>query len=277
LKKNSDRRVPRVYRDNRQTLIFAVLSGVLVAVYILFFMSSYLLPASFKNPDRTELNKEIRFGDNRSVIVYSCDFSENEKVLELKLRFTNESYDGVNNYQFDAKLSKGPDKKVTAEEIMSDTLLTVVRIEPVKKGFDVMTLYFGPKKDGIDEDDIGKIVIEEKQATLREELPLKDKDDYLSERLDVLIKKYSDDSKTMLKEKNEKNRKISNLSMSITGLEESKKYQTSEETAEAEESIRKMYLEIDSLKEEIEELTEAISFNERQIDYAEDRKKEIGK
>ena len=267
------RRRDRLYTKRNKIRVFSfALCTLILAGYLGFFIVSSMMPKD--GLVETPFNTEISFGGDseegteRIFTLYNWDYCKEQNTMEVKIKFFNGEFDGVDDYIYTITTEKGFTKDVKIESVMSSSLLDVIRIKNIKPGFEFITLYFAPDKDEISAADIGSISIYEANLHPIDRIVDKSENRYLIERLDSVIAVYTKDNRRLKREIRRIDEKIKNIRQQSEDIEMDKAYQTVQEARLSDEEIRKNDSLIEALQKEKAELLEEEESNAAEIESA---------
>lgn len=258
-------------RNNIRVFSFALCTLILLG-YLGFFVVSSMLPKD--GLVETPFNTEISFGGDseegteRIFTLYNWDYCKEQNTMEVKIKFFNGEFDGIDDYIYHITTEKGSTKDAIIESVMSGSLLDVIRIKNIKPGFEFITLYFAPDKDEISDADIGSVSIYEADLHPIDRIVDKSENRYLIERLDSVIAVYTKDNRRLKLEISGIDEKIKNIRQQSEDIEMDKAYQTVQEARLSDEEIRKNDSLIEALQKEKAELLEKEDSNTAEIESA---------
>ena len=263
----------RLYTKRNKIRVFSVaLCAVILLGYLGFFIVSSMMPKD--GLVETPFNTEISFGGDseegteRIFTLYNWDYCKEQNTMEVKIKFFNGEFDGVDDYIYTITTEKGSTKDAKIESVMSSSLLDVIRIKNIRPGFEFITLYFAPDKDEITDADIGSVSIYESDLHLIDRIVDKSENRYLIERLDSVIAVYTKDNRRLKREISGIDEKIKNIRQQSEDIEMDKAYQTVQEARLSDEEIRKNDSLIETLQKEKAELLEKEDSNTAEIESA---------
>lgn len=267
------RQKDRLYTKRNRIRVFSfALCAVILTGYLSFYILSSMLPKD--SLVETPFNTEISFGEDdmsgaeRIFTLYEWDYCEEKNTMEVKMKFFNGEFDGIDDYVYYITTEKGSTKDVKIEPVMSNSLMDVIRIQNIKPGFDFITLYFAPDKEEISDADIGSVSIYEEHLRPIDKIVDKSENRYLIERLESVIASYTEDNRRLKREVSGIDEKIRNIRQQSEDIEMDKAYQTVEEAKLSDEEIQKNDALILSLQKEKDELIKAEESNTSEIESA---------
>lgn len=242
---------------------------VVIILLIFFFISKLILPAKLISAeDVTKIGTSYEFDYLRTFTVYDMSYSPSEQTLEIVMEFSNENYDGIDDYYYALSLTGASSKGTEIRELLHDTMITVIQISGVKP-FDECQLLFAPQYGSLSEAtdaQTGAITINKYNLKIVDKLDSsKSKESYLIDRMEIIIdglKKQLDAEKDNL---HNLQNQMQNLEKENIELEENKVFLTSDELSAVDDKITKN-------KETINKTNESIRQNEQKV---EDLKKKL--
>jgi len=221
---------------SRGKLTAIVVVIVLVCAFGFFFSSKLWMPTSVSiTGDVARSGEEMEYADGRKATFISATFSPDQKLIEIILQLENTTLDGVDAYYYAAKISGGNEEYPEVKEVFADPLMMVLRIETTK--FDEIELYFAPKTaamEDISDSETGTLVLNKHNVTEGKIDNNKTKNEYLKERIDIVIASYESKLARQNKQIAELVKEISELTKQNAELKDREKYLTPDEVSEAE-------------------------------------------
>lgn len=246
----------------------------IILIYIFFFTSKWLLPANITSESSTpQIGKEIQFGNDREYNLISVAYSKEDQEMEIVMSLTNNSYDNVNEYYTAVNVLGGSSKKVEIKEIMNQSLLTVFRIENLKS-FDEITFMLAPKIADINEvkdEDTAFIALNKYNITEVSHIKDKSKEEYMTDRLEMMIADFKSKIETEENKLDELNNKVKSLEKENEDYSKNEKFLTSEEQTEARIKIETNKQNIETTKTEIANQQKIINQLKVELEESENR------
>lgn len=277
--KRESQEVHLVYKRSRREVLFPIIIGLILIGYVFFFTGNIWIPLSM-DTEETAFDQEIAFGaeSKRTVTLYDWEYCKETQMMEIKLRFFNGEFDGVNDYVYDIGLRRGSKSDVKIQTVLNEQLLTVLQVGPVKEGFQYMTLYFAPDYErAITRQDMGSISLLEKDIREVEKIDIKTREEYLIDRLDLVIAKKNEENDEIREEIKGNEKMIRNIKKANEIIDVDKSFQTEEEIALSNEEKRQNEAKISELKRLNGDLDVQLQQNEIEIRSARETKETISK
>ncbi len=277
--KRESQEVHLVYKRSRREILFPLIIGLILIGYVFFFTGNVWIPLSM-DTEETAFDQEIAFGEEskRTVTLYDWEYCRETQMMEIKLRFFNGEFDGVNDYVYDIGLRRGSKSDVKIQTVLNEQLLTVLQVGPVKEGFQYMTLYFAPDYErAITRQDMGSISLLEKDIRKVEKIETKTREEYLIDRLDLVIAKKNEENDEIRKEIKGNQKTIRNIKKANEMIDVDKSFQTEEEIALSNEEKRQNEAKISELERLNGNLDIQLQQNEIEIRSAKETKESISK
>ncbi len=267
--KNSStmKKAEKLYKyEKHRNLILGSILAVLI-ILLLCFLSNLIFPAKLvSKSDVTKIGTSYEFDSLRSFTVYEISYAKAQETLEIVLEFSNNNFDGVDDYYYALSLTGANSKNIEIDEVLHDTLLTVIRIHGVKP-FDEAQLLFAPKYGAMEDAtdaQTGICTINKYNLQMVDSLDTKKKEDYLVCRIDVIIAKLEKQLKRETDQLQTLHDQVKNLEKENLELEDSKSYLTTDELSSADDKILKN-------KEIINRTNDAIRQKEAKIESLQDK------
>lgn len=272
------KKAEKLYKyEKHQKLVFGSIGAVLI-ILIFCFLSNFIFPAKLvSKSDVTKIGIPYEFDSLRSFTVYEISYAKAQETLEVVLEFTNNNFDGVDDYYYALALTGASNKNIKIDEVLHDTLLTVIRIHGVKP-FDEAQLLFAPKYGNMEDAtdaQTGICTINKYNLQMVNSFDTKNKADYLICRIDVIIAKLE----KQLKRENDNLQalrdRVKNLEKENLAMEDSKSYLTTDELSSADDKILKNKEIINRTKDGIRQKEQKIETLQGKLDEAKSKKEEI--
>lgn len=262
----------KIIQNKKTTKSTIILIVIVSLIYLFFFTSKFTLPNPITNKsDTTKIGEKYSYGDNRNFTLLSCEYSKENREMEIILDLENNSYDISNEYYYAATVL-GASNNIEIEEILNEQLLAVYKIKKLKN-FDEVTFMLAPKSKDINsvtDEDTAFIILNKHNVSKVDNIFFKNKEDYLLIRLEKGIENYKNRisklKNKITKLENQKN----NVILENEELENNKKYLTEDEIVSAKNKqldnqnlIKEIETNIKNNHYELEELTK--KYNEAQI------------
>ena len=278
--KNSStmKKAEKLYRyEKHRKLIFGSIGAVLI-ILLFCFLSNLIFPAKLvSKSDVTKIGTSYEFDSLRSFTVYEISYSKAQEILEVVLEFSNNNFDGVDDYYYALSLTGANSKNIEIDEVMHDTLLTVIRIRGVIP-FDEAQLLFAPKYGAMEDAtdaQTGICTINKYNLQIVDSLAVKNKADYLICRIDVIIAKLEKKLKREIDNLQTLNNQIKNLEKENLELEDSKSYLTTDELSSVDDKILKNKETINRTKDTIRQKEQKLESLQDKLNEAKAKKEEI--
>lgn len=265
----------RKYQSHKNEIITKTFLGVLIVCYIFFFTSNFTIPKPISK-DVCKFETAYEYGNKRVAEFISATYSKEQMELELVFRLTNNSHDGLNDYLYDLGFLGKRAKNIVQEEVLNDTMLTVVKFYNVKN-FREAYFYLAPdfKDRDVEKEDIVSFTFNENNLTYGEIDNDKAPKDYLTERIQRIIEEKNQQLNEILSDTKNARKQIQNITEENENLENSKKYMTYSESQTADEQIETNNTVIAGLKEDLESYEKSREEISAEITEANDRLAEI--
>ncbi len=266
-----ERNKPYHKKPKRKTPIYA--STAVCIIYIFFFLSNIIIPKPITAASGvTKIGEETDFAEKRTYTLISCQYSEEQELMEIVMQFTNNNYDRINEYHYALTLSDASPSKADLEEKYNEDLFTVLHIKNLPKGYGEMELLFAPKTVSaldVTDDITGTIILNKHNVENVNYInPDKAKSAYLKERLDGMIIHLGERLDRQQKKLDQLRTTRQALLDEAQSYEENKKYMTADEIAQMEETVKMNQEDAIKLEAEIEKQERKISKTQGKITEA---------
>jgi len=245
------------------------------------FTSKLYIPAKLTSKaDITHEGTKVEFSENRNFTLVSNKYSPDQKMMEFVIEFENTNFDGIDNYYFVSSIVGGNPKRIVTKEIISDSLITVVRVTNVRK-FDEFSLLFAPKKGKVDEikdQDTGEIIIN--KYNRREVLHIdigKTETAYLIERMEASISNLEEQLAKKEETLKKYGKQFDSLNKENEDLDRNSKYYTESEADDARIKQSENNVTILEVQEKIEKLKKSIDELKLELNDAQRKKQNLKK
>lgn len=260
-------KTPFVYHDQRNKVMRISILVVLVLCYTFFFSSKLLLPPIISPASAvTSIGQVTEYTDGRSAVLVSAKYAKEQRLMEVTLQLTNDTFDNVNDYYYSFELLGRSPKNVEIKEVMNDQLITVLQFHNLKS-FDECTLYFAPKSgklSDVTDDETGIFILNKHNIDYVNHIETgKTETDYLRERLHNVIAEYEESLETQNRKLEKLQTKVEALLNENAEMERNKKYLTA--------------IELDSSEDKIKENLEVIAETKTEISAQETKVKNLEK
>lgn len=278
--KNSStmKKAEKLYRyEKHRNLILGSIFAVLIILLFCFF-SNLIFPAKLvSKSDVTKIGTSYEYDSLRSFTVYEIAYAKEQETLEIVLEFTNNNFDGIDDYYYALTLTGASNKNITIDEVLHDTLITVIRVHGVKP-FDEAQLLIAPKygaMEDVTDAQTGICTINKYNLQIVDSLDEKSKADYLICRIDVIITKLEQQLKRETDNLQDLNDQVKNLENENLALEDSKSYLTTDELSSADDKILKNKETINQTNDAIRQKAQKIESLQEKLDEAKAKRDEI--
>lgn len=254
--------------------IMKILKKNFLKVFLIFFFMGYMIfltsyewyPTKADLVQPTALLKETSW-NNRKVTILSWDYSESQKMMEIKLDISSSALDDISTYNF--KVMERNDGYQKVEKVVEQDDYVVLRITDLKKNWSEISLKMS-LPDGVDLQERKLSDTELKMYTNSQDVNkvnfITDKSDqeYIIERLNDRIQEYATQIDNLQQEIESYNQTIQGIENNISGMQEKEKYQTDEQIKDTEKIIASAKSDINSLQSEItSDNNKIIEYNKR--------------
>jgi hypothetical protein len=251
---------------------------VFIGGYTFFFSSKVFVPPSLTSKENVTIpGQTTEYQEGRTYSLISSEYSEEDRCMELLLEVSNQTSDGVNEYYYSADLIGGKVQGIEIKEIYSTPIITVIRIENLKK-FDEMLFLLAPKTkemDKISSSETAVLTLNKYNIKPVETIKDKTEYEYQIDRLNVLIVKY-ENGKNVLK------KRVDDLTKNkVALLEENEKLGEElslllpEERQSAEQKIEINIEAVTKIEDEIAERNASVKAMTERIGIAESLMREL--
>ena len=278
--KNSStmKKAEKLYRyEKHRNLILGSIFAVLIILLFCFF-SNLIFPAKLvSKSDVTKIGTSYEYDSLRSFTVYEIAYAKEQETLEIVLEFTNNNFDGIDDYYYALTLTGASNKNITIDEVLHDTLITVIRVHGVKP-FDEAQLLIAPKygaMEDVTDAQTGICTINKYNLQIVDSLDEKSKADYLICRIDVIIAKLEKQLKRETGNLQDLNDQVKSLENENLALEDSKSYLTTDELSSADDKILKNKETINQTNDAIRQKAQKIESLQEKLDEAKAKRDEI--
>lgn len=237
---------PRVYRDHRQETLIIITVIIVILGYVFFFTSGYL----FKDTSvATPLDSPITFSeDTRSVTLLEADYSPSQETMEIKIQLTNKTFDGIDDYYFEADVLRGNKNTLKVKQVVHTEILTVIQISGVKPRYRELTLYLAPKLKNVAQKNLYALVVNNKNCKSTSHIEAKTLTEYLVDRLKLTISRLTKEFDANTAKIKANTTLIQKMSSKNTELEKSKMYLTLDEIELVSDQIANNKAQIKTLQ-----------------------------
>ncbi len=245
----------RMYQKKRKSVVRICIFAV-VMIYAFFFTSKLIIPAPLTGPGEvTRIGQEAEYAENRTCSLISADYAQEQELMEIVLTFTNENYDGIDDYYYALECTGASTKKLTIKEVYHEDLFTVLRIQNLPKGYHELTLLYAPKLVAMEEvtDDMtGKVILNKHNVEETAKIDTgKNRADYYKERLSAMEDALEEKLARQQAKLSELEIRKKALEDEIMEIEENRLYMTADEIQMQQERAISNTEEIAGTDEEI--------------------------
>jgi predicted nucleic acid-binding Zn-ribbon protein len=182
-------------KENKAKITVILFAVFITLGFTFFFLSGFFFSSGKASEELATIpGKTYDYSSGRTYELIEAYYSADEQVMEIIVSLTNRSNDGVHDYFWvlDA-ISPSAIKKAAVKESMSTGLVTVLRIEGLKPGYEELYLIFAPKlaekEEDISSTDTAQFVINKYNTRYVSAIEKRSEKDYQLLRLDRAIAK----------------------------------------------------------------------------------------
>lgn len=254
-------------QKNKVIVLFII---IFIFGYFIFFSSSIWYPDNGNLVSATKISSEKTWNDRR-VTLLAWDYSENQRMMEIKLEILNTTLDGMNTYTYEALERNGG--YLDVKPVLETDDYIVLRIYAIDKNWDEISLRLKMPEEISDTQDALKLYTNSESVHRVASIEDLTAAEYQLARIDSHIKIYQAD----INELEATIEELTNTKLSqerdIAELKEKELYQTEEQIAESEQLISSAQAIIQNTETEISEAENKIAEYEERIKKANEEKK----
>lgn len=265
--------IRRMKQERRKkNLVIQIFIGTFVLGYAFFLTSNAWYPTSSNMVHATVFNQEAVWNE-RSIRLLSWDYSEEQRMMEVRIDIKNNSLDGINKYEYQALDRKKGFFEVTP--VLEDENYIVLHITDINKRWSEISLrIIMPNSE---DSDMMKLYTNSKEVVHVDSIKKKSRNEYQTDRINDRIEYYDRLINELMGENEDYQEDINIAKENIQKLEEGKKFQTDQERKETDQDILGIKNEIESIQTIYDSnLTDIQEYRER-IDNAEEELKQYQK
>lgn len=255
-------------KKRKGSMVFYLVLFFFAGGYLLFFSSNVWMPVSLSASLQTALGEDTEW-NGRFFRIVRWDYCEDLEMMEVEMDVRNDSFDGINKYDFHAADRRGGSPVV--ETVIGEPDWIVLQIKNVSGNFGELSLRVDlPEKT--EEAETLKLYTNMNDVNRVSSIEKKDRKGYQRGRVMLQIEEY----KKQIREKQDRMKELAEQSgqmqEEIRRLQEDNAYLTEEQKQEADSRIQEIEgnrkgntEETEKLRQEISELVERIQLAEKQI------------
>lgn len=230
-----------------QTKMLLLLCFLFVLGYVFFFNSKTIIPDG-EVVETSSFHTALAFNYDRTVTLNRWDYSKEQKTMEVEFEVTNDSFDGVDTYEYTCLIKTDRIHKYPVKMVVNRSDFIVVHIENVPDKFKSISLRLQPK--GYKDDSIMRLVGSPDSVTNVSDISIRTLSEYQKLRIYRQIEKHQQNIDTLKSEYQAAESKIRNIQAKNQELDTSKLYQTAEDIEKTNSIISKNNALIDELKQQ---------------------------
>jgi hypothetical protein len=241
-----------------------ILIGIIGAVLLLF--SNFLSTDKIQNK-HSDTGKYYKFDNSSKVKVDKWLWNKNQNTLDVVLEYKDIDNSGIKedkNLSYIARANDNAKKKLKIKTLAKTNNRVALRINDVKKGFEVLGLEIYTKLDDSEKQKETSLLANEKKVKTTTKNNPKNEQDYILEFIKSDQKNVENNINISQKKVKNWEEKIDEKEAEINKLDDEKEYQTKTDKSNTDskisgikDDIRDLKLDIDRKKEEIKEDKEA--------------------
>lgn len=252
------------------SLVFYLVLFFFAGGYLLFLSSSTWMPASLSASLQTPLGEDTEWA-GRSFRIVRWDYCEEMEMMEVEMNVQNDSFDGINQYVFQAAVRSGGSPVV--ETVIGEPDWIILQIKEIPRSFGELSLRVDlPQATAEAETDTLKLYTNVNDVNRVSSIKKKDREGYLCGKVMLQIEEYKkqieekqDRMEALAAQSVEMQEEIGRLQKDTGYLTEEQKQETDSRITEIEGDIKGNMEETEKLQQEISELEERIRLAEKQI------------
>lgn len=255
------------FKKKKGNFMFLLILFLIAGGYAFFFTSTSWMPSGAAATLLTPLGEEQTW-EERTFQIIRWEYSEVQQMMEIEMDIANQSFDGVNTYEYSAVDRTGDDLSVTA--VIEEPDWAILQIQGISPSFGEISLRVAiPGKDELNPLRLYTNVNDVKKV---EKLTKKDRTGYRRGRFEQQIETYQ--KEIQKKEKRIQTLTLQNeqMQLEINRLQGDTAYQTEEQKEETESRVNEIagnqtsnQEEMEKLQAQIKELQDRIQLIEKQI------------
>lgn len=237
---------------HKKSIFFPTFIVIFIVGYAFFLTSKLWYPNGDDLVTATKLNTE-KFFNGRTVKVMRWDYSKSQGLCEVELDISNQQYDGIDTYDYEAILPSG--KELDIKNIIEKPDFVVLHITVPKNWQEISLRLRLPEKARTSDSTTlklyGTIQSVQNVSNIKEMSFL----DYQIRRLDDSIQFYNKEIGKNAKSIATLTEKYNHMSTTIADLNSQKQYMTEEEISDTDQTIastqsdqKEIQNQIDALK-----------------------------
>lgn len=237
------------FKKKKGNFKFFLILFLIAGGYAFFFTSTSWMPSGVAANLLTPLGEEQTWED-RTIQIIRWEYSEAQQLMEIEMDIGNQSFDGVNTYQYSAVDRSGDDLTVTP--IIEEPDWVILQIKEISPSFGEMSLRVAVP--GKEEVDLLRLYTNVNDVKKVSKLTKKNRAEYRRGRFDQQIATYQD--QIQKKEKQIQTLTLQNeqMQLEIERLQSGTTYQTEEQKEETENRVNGIVENQTSNQEEMEKL-----------------------
>lgn len=255
-------------KKKKGSIVFFLIIFLFIGGYMFFFSSTLWMPTGSAASLLTPLGENTSWAD-RTFQIIRWDYCEDTGIMEIEMDVHNNSYDGINNYNYSA-LDRNNDK-LEVDRIIEEPDWIILQIKGVSAKFREVSLRVEMKSEDSNTDML-KLYTNVNAVNKVTSITKQDRSGYRRNRFETQIANYE---RGINKKENQISRlksQISQMQGDIERLQSGMDYQTEKQKEETDDQIKEIegnktsnLGEIEKLQQEIRELTERINLTKKQM------------
>lgn len=240
--------------------------GVIGAVFLLF--GNFFASDKIENK-HTKTGQYYKLDTSNKVKIDKWLWNKKTNTLDVVLEYKtidDNSLQENNSYNYVARANDNASKKLDIKTVSNADNRVALRINDVKKGFEVLGLEIYKKTDGSKKQKVKSLLANEQYVSKTNNKNLKNHQDYLLEFIKNDKKDVEKSIKNSEKKVKKYEEKIKDKESEMSKLDDEKEYQTESEKSKTDTKIN-------SIKDEIRELELNIDREKDTIDEEKESKK----
>lgn len=229
-----------------RTKTMLLLCAIVIIGYVFFFNSKSLLPDG-EIVEATPFNVPIAFENDRTINLTRWDYSKEQKSMEIEFEVSNDSFDGVDTYEYTCLVKTDRIKKYPVKKVLERTEFTVLQIENIPDNFKTVSLRVQP--EGYGDDSIMRLIGSPQSVSNVSNISARTFPEYQKLRIGRQIEKYQNTIENLKSEYHANETKISNIQAKNQELDTSKQYQTAEDIEKTNSIISNNNILIEEIKQ----------------------------
>lgn len=232
--------------------------------FLFFWFSSYLFPNGNAYL-RTPIGASTEIAADHYVTLNSWEYSKNQKEMIVELLCNNKSFDGNNEYHFEAYMRNSSVKQLATEILLEDKDLTVVRILDVPNNFNEVSLrvYLAGKQY---ETQYAKLYTNKRDVEQVDSFVALTPTEYKIQSLERQIERCNDTIAQLQEDIAQIQGKIEEVQNTNVQIEEDKRYMTASEIQDANRQIQSNEQLVTQYNAAIQADRNAIAENQQKIE-----------